>query len=162
MADTDVVEREVRDILTGLGGQTHVLSPLADGADQIVARIALDLGLSVDCPLPLPLSLYEKDFGAPEALHRLIERVRSGGGSVEPIGLLEGLSLEDVSDYGEPRDRMYEAVGRHVVDRSNLLLAIWDGTVNGKRGGTAETIRYALGQTRTPPLRVQVIGVTRQ
>lgn len=154
----NIIEHQVRERLIN-ACPARVLSPLADGADQLVARVALDLGLPIDCPLPLPLDLYERDFASTENLHALIDTIRQRGGRVEPIELLEGLRLEDVVHDGEPRNRMYEAVGRYVTDNSDILLAIWDGNVNGKRGGTGETLRYALGQLKDPPLRVQVISV---
>ena len=43
-----------------------LLSSLAEGSDQLVAQVALDLGLRVVAPLPLPVSLYRDDFESPD------------------------------------------------------------------------------------------------
>jgi len=37
----------------------------------------------------------------------------------------------------------YLDVGRYVVDESNILLALWDGTFNGKIGGTGDVVNYS-------------------
>lgn len=44
-----------------------VLSPLAEGGDQMVAEEALALGARLIAPLPLPRDLYIEDFHHPEA-----------------------------------------------------------------------------------------------
>jgi hypothetical protein len=41
------------------------------------------------------------------------------------------------------REAAYEAAGRHVVNRCDILVALWDGKPSGGRGGTAETLLYA-------------------
>ncbi len=42
------------------------LSPLAVGADQICAEVALKCGFELIVPLPMPLDLYEEDFSKDE------------------------------------------------------------------------------------------------
>ena len=39
-----------------------VMSPLAEGADQLVAEEALKLGIPVIAPLPMPREIYVTDF----------------------------------------------------------------------------------------------------
>ena len=39
-----------------------VVSPLAEGADRLVAEEALSLGAAIECPLPLNREDYERDF----------------------------------------------------------------------------------------------------
>lgn len=38
----------------------RVLNPMAEGADQLVCQVALDMGISVYALLPMPLAEYEK------------------------------------------------------------------------------------------------------
>ncbi len=42
-----------------------------------------------------------------------------------------------------PPEASYEAASREVVLRSDLLVAVWDGSDEGLRGGTAETVAFA-------------------
>ena len=39
-----------------------VLSALAEGADRLVARVALAQGVKLVAPLPLPIEEYRRDF----------------------------------------------------------------------------------------------------
>jgi hypothetical protein len=41
------------------------------------------------------------------------------------------------------RDAAYERAGRYIVDRSDVLIAVWDGREPGGRGGTADIVAYA-------------------
>src|SRR4051794_27424024 len=40
-----------------------LLSALAEGADCLAARVALDCGAQLVVPLPMPIVLYQRDFG---------------------------------------------------------------------------------------------------
>jgi hypothetical protein len=45
----------------------RLLSMLAEGCDRIAANIALQAGFSLQCPLPLSLEEYKKDFETEES-----------------------------------------------------------------------------------------------
>ena len=42
----------------------------------------------------------------------------------------------------------YKSVGVYVADKSDILLALWDGTFNAKSGGTGDIVAYAREQGR--------------
>ena len=136
----------------------EVVSPLAAGADQLFAQRALARGYRLISPLPLPLEFYRHDFSGESAVEfqRLLHRAA------------EWYSLplhteRDVSVSGPTRDRMYEAVGRHVVHLSDWLVALWDGNMNGKRGGTSEIVQYARhAVTSGKALQVEIVPVRRR
>ncbi|HVA51050.1 MAG TPA: NUDIX hydrolase [Pirellulales bacterium] len=142
------------------GRAIEALSPLAAGADQLFGQQALARGYRLISPLPLPLKLYRHDFTGESAaefeqfLHRAAEWYSL------PLG---GHSSQAVAVYGPERNEMYEAVGRHVVNRCDLLIALWDGEVNSKRGGTGEIVQYARHATASgPPLQIEIVPVRRQ
>jgi hypothetical protein len=109
----------------------RALSALAEGADTLVAEIALERGVELEAPLPFAVAEYERDFpaGPPrECFHRLLGRAAS------------------VLELGGTREReaeAYEAAGRLVVERCDVLLAIWDGGPAAGPGGTALIAAYA-------------------
>ena len=45
-----------------------VLSPLAEGADTLCAKLALDAGLRLVAPLPMSAKEYRRDFSGPAAV----------------------------------------------------------------------------------------------
>lgn len=119
-----------------------VLSSLAEGSDQLVAQVALDMGLQVIAPLPLPLDLYRDDFEAGEAraqLERLLGQV-----DVVPLPLEPGVTRALVAAPGPDRDRQYAQAGIFVSSHAHLLLALWDGQPSERLGGTAQVVRFHL------------------
>lgn len=167
----------------------EVLSPLAAGADQLFAEVALARGYRLIAPLPLPLDLYCRDFDRESggAFRRLLLRATEwyslplsiaadddaecsgrmdtvhqapNGGQRPPCA--STVSREQVAVAGLARDLMYEAVGRHVVDRCDLLVALWDGNQNGQRGGTGEMVAFARCAAADQVLRVEVVPVRRE
>jgi hypothetical protein len=118
-----------------------MLSPLAQGSDQIVAQVALDMGLRVIAPLPLPLPIYRQDF-APADL-QLFERQLT---QVElmPLPLERGNTAEAIAVSGPARDAQYAQAGVFVSSHCHVLLALWDGQESGRLGGTAQVVRFHL------------------
>jgi hypothetical protein len=123
-----------------------LLSPLAEGADRLAARIAVELGIDVVVPLPLPLALYEQDFESAESraeFHALLGRARAH----IDLPLLPGSTAADVSRPGPARDQEYAKVGAYIASQSQILFALWDGSTGpdtAKVGGTGQVVRFRL------------------
>ena len=111
----------------------RLVSPLARGADRLPARAALALGYTLHVPMPFPQAEYERDFDTPEDLAEFRGLLAQAG---EDWLALDG-------DRGPEMNRSYEAVGRYVVQHSDVVIAIWDGGPGAGRGGTADIVRYA-------------------
>jgi hypothetical protein len=138
--------RNIREEVTRLAGspqaqavygdapQTRLvcLSPLAEGSDRLLAKVALEQGFALICPLPFARSEYEKDFQSDESKNEF--RTLLARSSV----------LELDGARGEAQDRSYEAVGRYVVRNCDILIAIWDGKPSKGLGGTADIVRFAV------------------
>ena len=124
--------------------EIYILTPLAEGADQLVATVAKELGLRYEVLLPMPLELYKKDF-TPQKYKEFYKLYIDAVGTTT-IELVDDNSIEDISDYGEKRDKQYLKVGQEVVKRSDFMLFLWDRVVNHKTGGTADIFEYAKEQ----------------
>jgi hypothetical protein len=59
---------------------------------------------------------------------------------------------------GTEREDAYELAGRAVVDRCDVVVALWDGLPARGRAGCAEIVQYALDQDRV----VEVVLVDRR
>ena len=114
-----------------------VLSSLAEGADTLCAKIALDMGLRLAVPLPLPASEYRKDFSG--ALASEFDCLLSMAGNAFTV-----LPEEPVPAHPS-RGFYYRQAGIYIARRCDTLLAVWDGverdTPDG--AGTWETIKLA-------------------
>lgn len=108
-----------------------VVSPLAEGADRLVAREVLkDERADLEAPMPLPREEYLKDFESDQSK-----------GEFSSF-LARAKVVAELPPCGR-RDEAYERVGRYVVDRSDVLIALWDGEPSRGQGGTAEIVAHA-------------------
>lgn len=151
----DKLHQALEDLATEFPGRRLcVVSPLAEGADQLMADVALERGLPLIAPLPLPLEQYEADFSPPalEEFRSTLDRSRVW----YCLPLKAGASMNDLQVNRDLRNEHYATLGQHVVDRSDVLLALWDGRVNGAQGGTADVLRYALAAPRRPGQRLLI------
>lgn len=119
-----------------------VVTPLAEGADRLAARVALDMGAELVAPLPLARHEYEQDFpgsvGQFAELYddrRTVHRLELPPLEV-PVHEREGLLAAD------RRELQYALAGAYVARHSHLLLALWDGKDSESVGGTAQVVGY--------------------
>ena len=110
------------------------VSPIADGADQVAAEAALELGWELQVITPFAREAYRSSLanhGARERFDSLLERAAC------------------VLELPGEKDRQLDAyvmTGRATVAHCDILMAIWDGLPPRGRGGTAEVVQ--LGLTR--------------
>ena len=109
-----------------------VISALAEGADRLVAEVVLraqeDARLEV--ALPLPAEDYIEDFKTEDSKR-------------EFCCLLDQASDIRLTPDAPTRNEAYERAGRYIVDRSDAVIAVWDGEPPRGQGGTAEIVGYA-------------------
>ena len=119
-----------------------VISPLAEGADRIVARIAVDLlDARLVVPIPLPLDHpkgYLADF--PKSIKEF-KRM---------LGKADEIVLAPLRSRGSrwradkaAREKQYAWVGAYVAEHADILFAIWDretGTRAWRHGPGGEVV----------------------
>lgn len=149
--ETEVlVGRAIADELHGVPDLVGITS-LAEGADQLFAEHVLAAGGRL--VVILPAADYIRTFSddsARERYRRLLDR------ATEVIRLPFETSSEDA----------YWAAGRAVVERSDRLLAVWNGKPAGGLGGTADVVAYAREHDRPtviiwPPGAKRISDATR-
>lgn len=92
-----------------------VVSPIAEGADRLVARVLLNhFDADLEVPLPLAVDDYRQDFET-EASRREFDE------------LLARATTHSQAPPTRTRNEAYELAGRYVVDRCDVLIALWDG-----------------------------------
>ena len=151
-ADVPRLEAEVAAIFAGLrrdylndSQETPivVLSALAEGADRLVARVALAQGARLIAPLPMPLDEYKRDFEPGLQPGNIAEfEALFAQAIAAPVMPLQ-TSLEVVRTDRQKRSEQYRAVGIFITQHCHVLLALWDGNDNEMSpGGTAEIVKY--------------------
>ncbi len=112
----------------------QVISALAEGADRLVAaEVLAGPDATLEAVLPLPPGEYLSDFTGEASKAEFTE-------------LLGRAASVWQARPGRSREEAYERAGRHVVDRADVLIALWDGEPPRGRGGTATVVAYAREQ----------------
>ena len=106
-------------------------SALAEGSDQFAAVVAQDFQqVRLVVLLPLPIGEYLKDFYSQEGKEVFLEMLQSAS-EVIPLPIQEN------------HLRAYQQLGEYLVEHCDVFIAIWDGEVNGNKGGTGEVVKKA-------------------
>lgn len=142
-----LVVEELRGVIRGHGEDELVgITCLAQGPDQIFARVVLECGGAVE--VVLPASDYrEQKIGADNLAEfdDLISRAR----------VVRTLPFEKSN-----RDA-YMAASEKVLDSVDSLIAVWDGNPSGAYGSTADVVRAAR-QRGLPVIVVWPAGARRE
>lgn len=121
----------VRRLEEAFPGQWTVISALAEGADRLTARrLMCREGTRLVAVLPLARDEYQAGF-------------RNDSSRSEFASLLARADQVIQIPPQPSRDQAYEAGGRAVLDRAEVLVAVWDGEAPQGQGGTGDIIARA-------------------
>jgi hypothetical protein len=111
-----------------------LVSPLAEGADQMAAEAALARGWQLQAVLPFDRDTYVADFNDEDSRARFHQLVAAATCTLELPG--------------DPHDRLeaYVMAGRGTVAHCDILIAVWDGLPPRGRGGTGEIVELAIAR----------------
>ncbi|NKI35607.1 hypothetical protein HFP89_10570 [Wenzhouxiangella sp. XN79A] len=119
----------------------QLLTPLAEGADQLAADVALELELEVIAVLPMEVGAYRADFGTPASLRDFDQRLARMHEVIELLHV-DGGTADALEATGSERDAQYAQLGVFLAAHCHLLLAIWDGKPSDHIGGTGDVVRF--------------------
>ncbi len=137
------VQRTHSQVLSTQPPCLRLMTALAEGADTLAAHAALQRNWQMDACLPFPAEDYATDFAEGPA-RACFEHLLTQATSV--------MSLHGTRDAPSAA---YEAVGRVVLDQSDILLALWDGDPARGRGGTAQVVAEAVAR-HIPVIHIDV------
>lgn len=118
-----------------------VMTSLAEGADQLVAELALELGLNIVAPLPMRREVYVRDFESPAARERFESLLAR---ATEIFELPLSRNVQDEAQLGNPEYRAYQyaQLGIFLCAHCHILLALWDGKYTDQLGGTGQVVKF--------------------
>lgn len=122
------------------GGTIELLTGAAAGSDLHAAEAAAELGIPVHVLMPMPVSMFEQSFTKesesdwPRA-KRVIESAQQGefGGTIR------------IASGDNTPPSCYHEANIQLIERSDFLLAVFDGEPAEGIGGTEEAIEQARG-----------------
>lgn len=113
----------------------RLFSGLAAGADQLVADVALALGIEIVPVLPKPKDAYLEDFA---------EDAAARAGFLRLLEHRTPVVLDFLTTTESGPDAPYAALGNFLAVRCQIMLALWDGNAPRDLGGTAFTVASKL------------------
>lgn len=120
-----------------LGPPVHGITCLAKGADQIFARVVLALSGTFEVVLPA---------------HDYRQCMLDAGDGEPFCELLERASAVETMPFATSSRDAYLAASEQMLDRCDLLLAVWDGEPSRRVGDTADVVTKA--KARAVPVEV--------
>ncbi len=123
----DLIDQTLRERLSKHPADVTGLSCLADGADQIFARIVIDLGGTLEVIIPA----REYRAGLPAATHPEYDDLLTRAVAVHRL------------PFAESTSESHMAASKLMVDEADELYAVWDGKPARAYGGTADVVAYA-------------------
>lgn len=142
LARADRIEADVARVFAAIDRRFHergviCVSSLAEGADTIAADAALALGWKLVAPIPFPAGHYARDFARGKPLddfRRLMDAATNVSACTR--------SRLDLRDETEG----YIAASAAMLDRSDALIAIWNGETTELLGGAFDTLVKGLAK----------------
>jgi len=122
------IQKEIQKQINDRKNINKGLSALAIGADQLFARLMIEL--KIDLHGIIPSYNYEITFNAKN--------------QTEYLRLLSYCKSVKILDFSKPSEQAFFAAGKYIADQSDLLFAIWDGKQANGLGGTGDVVEYAL------------------
>ena len=116
---------------------------LATGADQLAAICGRSSGYFVRAVLPFEAREYRKDFALGDEREGFEQALQAA----DEIIALPG----DRADL----EAAYVLVGESLVERADMLIAIWDGEEGRGPGGTAHVVEMAL-RSSVPVIHIDI------
>ena len=136
--DREILEARVRAVFMEIQKRCPatplvLLSPLAEGADRLAARVVLACGAHLIVPLPMPQVVYEQDFQTPASLAEFRELLQRADRHFE-LPWADLVARETSGLNGEGRDRAYALLAptSHITVRSSSRCGM--GRTQARRG----------------------------
>ncbi|MEU0537058.1 hypothetical protein ABZ282_41770 [Amycolatopsis tolypomycina] len=136
-ATAELVAAELRKILADQPDRLVGVTCLARGADQVFARVVLELDGALEVVLP-----------AADYRERKVEP-----GNVADFDSLIAVASVRTMPFAESNGDAYMAASEHVLSIVDKVVAVWDGGPSGGHGGTADVV----GAARARGLDVTVV-----
>jgi hypothetical protein len=133
------LHKEAGEVYTQESPLMRLISPLAEGADRLVAEEALARGYELQALLPFPREQYEETFAARPGSKDQFETLLTQATTVLELG-------------GAPKP--FHTVGHILLLQCDLLIAVWNGAPAQGEGGTGQVVEDAL-QLKIPTLRIE-------
>ena len=135
-----------------------VLTPLADGVDRIIANSIIEnfSNIKILVPLPFSESIYKNTFGkglkinnisqeeSIKEYENLLEKIKKHNKCDDVYINLkfdkENYLNQNMDEQRKIRNEQYTLLGEYLIEKSDILIAVYDKNREIKKGGTIEIV----------------------
>ena len=135
-----------------------ILTPLADGVDRIIADVVLDnfSDMKILVPLPFGEEIYKNTFGkglkinnisqaeSIKEYENLLEKIKKHNKCDDVYINLkfdkENYLNQNTDEQRKIRNEQYTLLGEYLIEKSDILIAVYDKNREIKKGGTIEIV----------------------
>lgn len=135
-----------------------VLTPLADGVDRIIVDVVLNSFYNIKILVPLPFSenLYKDTFGkglktnnisqenSIKEYEDILQKIKKHNKCDDIYIKLEfdkeNYLNQNIDKQREIRKEQYSLLGKYLIEKSDILIAVYDRNREIKKGGTIEIV----------------------
>ena len=135
-----------------------ILTPLADGVDRIIADVVLDnfSDMKILVPLPFGEEIYKNTFGkglkinnisqaeSIKEYENLLEKIKKHNKCDDVYINLkfdkENYLNQNMDEQRKIRNEQYTLLGEYLIEKSDILIAVYDKNREIKKGGTIEIV----------------------
>ncbi len=130
----ELIRHELLNVLRPRANDLVGMTCLARGADQVFSDAVLELGGTLE--VIIPASDYFTGISDPVSRQRCEAYLDAAASTV-------------TMPYETSESPAYLAASQYLIDRCDLLLAVWDGSPATGSGGTADAVAYARERERS-------------
>ena len=135
-----------------------VLTPLADGVDRIITNSIIEnfSNIKILVPLPFSESIYKNTFGkglkinnisqeeSIKEYENLLEKIKKHNKCDDIYINLkfdkENYLNQNMDEQRKIRNEQYTLLGEYLIEKSDILIAVYDKNREIKKGGTIEIV----------------------
>lgn len=121
----------------------EIITGMADGADRILAKEAINKGLNIHAVLPMSEAEYKADFS--DESWQDYQKILTNTLVRTTVLAVENIDNIKAQEQGSERNKYYHALAQYLVEQSNVIIAVWDGVNRGLKGGTGDVVLSFLG-----------------
>jgi len=155
--DLDALKGSVRGILDGLKQSSPdspliLLTSLAEGADRLVAEVAVELQIDIVVPLPMPLAEYKRDFLSTTSKREFSDLMSKSKGHFVVTQRPNAIGTTNYRSK-EQRVASYARAGEFIAKHCMVLIALWDGVMSNSSSGTSQAVKIRLEAPSSPGIQ---------
>lgn len=151
---TQFISEKLKGFLLPYQSGAILFTGLAEGVDQLAAKIAIDLNIPYRAVLPFS----PEQFLQESILEGMDPKSRKAEEKADQFRQYLKKAEKVIILPTETSENPYQQLGRYLIEKSDVLVAVWDGVRHYRPGSTSDVLRMSVNQKKA--LIVYALNIT--